>query len=422
MKLHNVHSNNKGFTLVELAIVIAIMGILFAASFSLLRLQNTAGHYKATKTHLKAAKEAIIAFAMTNGRLPYTDGNDDNITDGYEDTVTLDKSCGYKPCYLPWMTLSFKEFDPWNQHLRYDVNDYLLTTNNSNICAILYEISLHQTDNKENTVLPCVTSTSDTIDNGQIDTDTNSNPLGYSVSAVIISDSELAEGASYPNLTGKNADTDREYEMEATGFDKSRPYNDQVAELTVNELMARLCSNDNTFIKLYGHTEEQGSQVDEEETGTGNGNGNGNGEGDEDEDEDDNGHGHGHGWGWNFGSHGNCNHGHHGGNGGQGNGGQGNGGQGNGGQGNGGQGNGQDDNQDGDQSQGGDSIEILSSGKCINLSTTPYVVLKIGQSYKYYKNSNSCNGSYITKTFTEAAQIDFAGNKNGAIYGDGTDR
>ncbi len=249
MKLNNTYNCN-GFTLVELAIVFAIMGMLLAATIGLLKIQYIADRYKATKTHLIAAKEAIISYAMSHGRLPYTD----RLRDGYEDKDELYTNCQELPCYLPWMTLLFNGLDPWGQRLRYDVNNALTTTNNSNICAVLYEISLHQADTGANTVLPCVTSTSDTNDNGQIDTDASSNPLGRSVAAIIISDSELAEGASYPNLTGKNADTDREYEMEATGFDKSRPYNDQVAELTINELMSRLCSSDNTFIKVYGGT------------------------------------------------------------------------------------------------------------------------------------------------------------------------
>ncbi len=330
-----IMKDNKGFSLIELSIVLVIMGIMIAAAASVWVMQKKTANLTNAKELLDAAKENVIAYAMSRGRLPYPDGDDGgDPIDGYEDTGGVDYQCETpsRLCYLPWNTLGTKELDPWIERLRYDVSDLLAGAKQDNICAILYELSLHQTDTGGNTNLPCVTESNDPLPpDGQIGVDPSSgNPLGRSVAAVIISKGEInQETASKPTLDGKNAYTMREYEA-ASNVPRA-DYNDLVVEITVNELMTKVCSRDNTVIKIYG------------------------------------------------------------------------------------------------VSSGGsfDSIEIpIGSGNCItNLnSTNGYATLKVGQTYKFHQNNNSCTGtSTYTGNFTQAAEVDFAGNKDGKVRGNRTD-
>jgi prepilin-type N-terminal cleavage/methylation domain-containing protein len=60
----------KGFTLVELSIVLIIMGLLTGGAFQLLKVMNEKARATEAKNTLNAAKEGIIAFSINNNRLP----------------------------------------------------------------------------------------------------------------------------------------------------------------------------------------------------------------------------------------------------------------------------------------------------------------------------------------------------------------
>jgi prepilin-type N-terminal cleavage/methylation domain-containing protein len=59
-----------GFTLTELAVVLAIVGLLMGAGMMTLSAQAEQRSFDETQRRLQAAREALLAFALTNGRLP----------------------------------------------------------------------------------------------------------------------------------------------------------------------------------------------------------------------------------------------------------------------------------------------------------------------------------------------------------------
>ncbi|NJN40369.1 MAG: prepilin-type cleavage/methylation domain-containing protein [Gammaproteobacteria bacterium] len=59
-----------GFTLTELAIVVLIVGLLIGGLALTLTAQNEARQFAETRTRLELAQEALIGFAIRNGRLP----------------------------------------------------------------------------------------------------------------------------------------------------------------------------------------------------------------------------------------------------------------------------------------------------------------------------------------------------------------
>ncbi|MFM9913144.1 MAG: type II secretion system protein [Methylophilaceae bacterium] len=59
-----------GFTLIEIAVVLVIFGLLIGGLLMPLSAQMDQRNLVATRTTLENVKEALIGFAMTNGRLP----------------------------------------------------------------------------------------------------------------------------------------------------------------------------------------------------------------------------------------------------------------------------------------------------------------------------------------------------------------
>ena len=105
-----------GFTLVELAVVIAIIALLLGALLVPLATQYQLRKNKETERDLREIKEALIGFAITNGRLPWPDRN--FLPTGLE---TVPASPVALPCtvcegLLPWQTIGTGDTEgcaPW---------------------------------------------------------------------------------------------------------------------------------------------------------------------------------------------------------------------------------------------------------------------------------------------------------------------
>lgn len=62
--------SNRGFTIIEMAIVLLILGLLLGGGLAVLSTQVEMQKVKDTQRMLEEAKEALIGFAVANGRLP----------------------------------------------------------------------------------------------------------------------------------------------------------------------------------------------------------------------------------------------------------------------------------------------------------------------------------------------------------------
>lgn len=126
------NSRAKGFTLVEMAIVLVVVGLLVSAFIAPLSAQRNLRDYSEVKTDLEQVREALYGYAIINGRLPCPTTQADPVAVGYGEaaaTCAAPTSEGY----LPWKTLGVREIDnwgtrrtvaadPWNGYLRYRVN------------------------------------------------------------------------------------------------------------------------------------------------------------------------------------------------------------------------------------------------------------------------------------------------------------
>lgn len=125
-----------GFTLVEMAIGLLIVGLLFGSTLAGMAVQRDASRQRDTQAALQRAHEALLGFAATHGRLPCPD-NDSNPTaagHGLEDCPAQ----ALPDNLLPWKTLGLPHGqDAWLRPLRYRVEPAFANP--------LQTISLHNT-------------------------------------------------------------------------------------------------------------------------------------------------------------------------------------------------------------------------------------------------------------------------------------
>ncbi len=124
--LKNNHKIARGFTLVEMAVVLLIIGLLLGGL--LLPLSNRVEQERrdVTQSAMQIAEEALIGFALSTGRLPCPDINND----GLEDIVAACQqvNTAVNADKLPWATLNIQGQDAWGRSIGYAVNGGFVST------------------------------------------------------------------------------------------------------------------------------------------------------------------------------------------------------------------------------------------------------------------------------------------------------
>lgn len=106
-------TDNRGFTLIEIAIVLVIIGLLVGGVVPLMKVLSERKTRNESLDYLNEARAALVNFAKINGRLPWADTNNDGVSDA--------GALGW----LPFQTLGIKPADSNSRRLRYALNSNL---------------------------------------------------------------------------------------------------------------------------------------------------------------------------------------------------------------------------------------------------------------------------------------------------------
>jgi len=111
----NKKSLQRGFSLVEMAIVLVVLGLLLGGVLSPLSARQEQNRREKNTGLLEKARDALIGFAIVNGRLPCPDTDlAGNPGSGLENTGCPSTSGTFARGRLPWATLGVVgEYDAW---------------------------------------------------------------------------------------------------------------------------------------------------------------------------------------------------------------------------------------------------------------------------------------------------------------------
>lgn len=115
----------RGFTLTELAIVLLIVALLIGGLMLPLTVQEDIRRTQDTQKVLTEAREALLGFAVSQGRLPRPATS---ATNGVENIATCadDAACSG---FIPWATLGVPKIDAWGKIIRYSVTPAFANSN-----------------------------------------------------------------------------------------------------------------------------------------------------------------------------------------------------------------------------------------------------------------------------------------------------
>ncbi|HZP88337.1 MAG TPA: type II secretion system protein [Burkholderiales bacterium] len=115
---------HEGFSLIEVAIVILVMTLVLGSLLTPLNAQLERRQIDETQRALEDIREALLGFAMANGRLPRPAQSAADGTERSANCTTHQDCTGF----VPWVILGTARADAWGKLIRYSVSPGLAQT------------------------------------------------------------------------------------------------------------------------------------------------------------------------------------------------------------------------------------------------------------------------------------------------------
>jgi len=212
-------STQQGFTLLEMAIVLVVLGLLLGGLLMPLSTQMEKQDRDETQKTLQEIQEALIGYTMANGRLPCPDTDGDGIID-------MGTTCSNTQGTIPWVDLGVGREDAWGQPFTYRVTGDFADTNDGTGCGTAtagVSFSL------------CSVADIDVFDAAA------GNPVANQIPAIVI-----AHGSNWGTTTSaderENTDRDRRFVDRRPSMTAAPTFDDQVIWISSNILKTKLVS------------------------------------------------------------------------------------------------------------------------------------------------------------------------------------
>lgn len=126
----NIKQNKKGFSLIEVAVALVILGLILASFGNIFKLVSSTDRVKEQQTNTQRIQKTLNTFFAVNGFLPCPDTDHS----GKENRVGV--RCSTKEGYLPYRDLGLEQFDAWGNEYYYRVNEEAAANSSdiNNIC------------------------------------------------------------------------------------------------------------------------------------------------------------------------------------------------------------------------------------------------------------------------------------------------
>ncbi|GEM_PF-4464060 len=213
-------TNVRGFTFIELALVLIIMGVLMSVGISLL-----SGVFKSHKLGqsrfiLQSDKDAIIGFVLQSGHFPCPDSDGDGLEDR---DASGNCSCVWPHCYLPYKEINARYTDAYHHKIYYFVD------NNFTKFPDIRGFCVHA---------PSLTPQVQVKDGTK----------QYAVVGVLISAGFGDKDGDGLLLDGENVDGSPFFSQSVS---PSNIYDDLVSELSLGEVYSKVCDNQLSRLKIH---------------------------------------------------------------------------------------------------------------------------------------------------------------------------
>lgn len=241
MREKKLRSRNQGVTLVEMAVVLVMIGLLMGGLIVPLSAQIEQKRYNDTKTLLENAKDALIGYAMSHAA---TDGKPylpcpDTGNDGFEESRSSG-ACPSQEGRLPWATLGTAKTDAWGSQLRYRVDSGF--SNSTTGFSLSSTASLRVCDSSACSTIvasgvPAVIVSHGSNGYGARNESGGTNMVPSTASA---DELENIDGRNNPTAGNNNADTADSSDVDFVSRYRNSSFDDEVTWLSTNILFSKM--------------------------------------------------------------------------------------------------------------------------------------------------------------------------------------